>query len=174
MIQDSTSFAGSIDRYFKLLITCIFLNKTLGDRAIPQLRRFLQAYPEPRPLSESSYEDIKPFFKNLSLFHRASWLIDFAKEWLIHPPTVEITYQKNGIYRPTFRVRGCQTKGTLANIPVTHGEFSVKITYTSKLVRWRSVLNERKSDQKTKSLSLTWNEEKGGKILRFLHLRIAT
>ena len=75
-------------------MVCIFLNKTRGEHAIPQARRFLKEYPDPELLSKASYEDIQPYFAKLGLFRRAKWFIDLAKKWLLNPPTAGVIHQK--------------------------------------------------------------------------------
>ncbi|KFY31787.1 hypothetical protein V493_00795 [Pseudogymnoascus sp. VKM F-4281 (FW-2241)] len=71
---------------FQLLVVCIFLNKTKGDRAIPAARRLLLQYPKPEILANASYDEIKIYFRDLGLLRRASWLIELSKKWLIDPP----------------------------------------------------------------------------------------
>ncbi|PMD13240.1 hypothetical protein NA56DRAFT_651933 [Hyaloscypha hepaticicola] len=74
------------DQQFQLLVVCIFLNRTKGDRAIPVARRFLDQYPTPEELLTISNATIKVFFEYLGLSGRTAWLIELAKEWLKNPP----------------------------------------------------------------------------------------
>ncbi|OBT40500.1 hypothetical protein VE00_07871 [Pseudogymnoascus sp. WSF 3629] len=71
---------------FQLLVVCIFLNKTKGDRAIPAARSLLLQYPKPEILANASYDEIKIYFRDLGLLRRAWWLIELSKIWLIDPP----------------------------------------------------------------------------------------
>jgi hypothetical protein len=82
------------DQQFQLLVACVFLNRTKGDRAIPVARRFLDQYPTPEELSTASYATIKVFFEHLGLPRRATWLIELAKEWLKNPPQAGRLWQK--------------------------------------------------------------------------------
>ncbi|KFY67381.1 hypothetical protein V496_01572 [Pseudogymnoascus sp. VKM F-4515 (FW-2607)] len=74
---------------FQLLVVCIFLNKTKGERAIPAARRLLIQYPKPEILAKASYDDIKIYFQGLGLPRRARWIIELSKGWLIDPPQAE-------------------------------------------------------------------------------------
>ncbi|KIW32049.1 uncharacterized protein PV07_03624 [Cladophialophora immunda] len=82
------------DSPFQLLIICIFLNKTRGQRAIPAARRFLSQFPDPDHLARAKFEETVLFFKSLGLPYRAGWVIDLAKGWLSQPPKAGVVHQK--------------------------------------------------------------------------------
>ncbi|KAL1969904.1 hypothetical protein VTN77DRAFT_7413 [Rasamsonia byssochlamydoides] len=71
---------------FHLLIVCIFLNKTPGERAIPRARAFLKRFDTPNALAKAKYEEVFPYFKPLGLYRRVQWVIDLARTWCEDPP----------------------------------------------------------------------------------------
>ncbi|OAG37685.1 hypothetical protein AYO21_08048 [Fonsecaea monophora] len=83
------------DHPFQLLVLCIFLNRTRGERAIPAARRFFLQFPDPEHLARAKYDETVLFFRDLGLPRRAGWVIDLAKDWLSQPPKAGVTYQKS-------------------------------------------------------------------------------
>jgi methyl-CpG-binding domain protein 4 len=96
---------------FQLLIVCIFLNKTKGDRAIPQARRFLQKFPDPQSLAQAKYNETVPFFEKLGLLRRAGWVIELAKQWLTDPPVPNVVRKKLYGGKVTFESEVAHLKG---------------------------------------------------------------
>ncbi len=65
-----------------------------GDRAIPQVRRFLQKFPDPQSLAQANYSETVPFFEKLGLLRRTRWVIELAKQWLTDPPVPDVVRKK--------------------------------------------------------------------------------
>jgi hypothetical protein len=96
---------------FQLLIICIFLNKTRGERAIPAARRFLLHYPDPDHLARAKFEETIVFFENLGLFRRAKWVIDLAKGWILQPPKAGVVHRKSFKGKVTVESEVAHLKG---------------------------------------------------------------
>jgi hypothetical protein len=96
---------------FQLLIICIFLNKTPGERAIPAARRFLLHFPDADHLARAKYEETVLFFKSLGLLRRAAWVIDLAKGWLSQPPKAGVVYEKSYKGNVTVKSEVAHLKG---------------------------------------------------------------
>ncbi len=88
---DSTSFGLVQERLsrdpFRLLIACIFLNKTRGSVALPVFYKLLDRYPTPAELAAANQKDVVEIIQHLGLQNqRAKKCINLAKAWLERPP----------------------------------------------------------------------------------------
>jgi hypothetical protein len=84
--QPSNAIYTYVSKY-KVLVTCIFLNKTEAVRARPHLEAFLEKYPSPDALQDADPEAIRTeYFADLGLFRRAYWLVEMASQLLSQPP----------------------------------------------------------------------------------------
>lgn len=81
---------------FKVLVTCIFLNKTPADRAARFIADFLQRYPNPQSIRDVPESDIRSYFNTLGLFRRASWIKNLAEQFVLDPPMPQIMRRKSG------------------------------------------------------------------------------
>jgi len=72
---------------YRVLVTCIFLNKTRAVRARPYLEDFFEEFPTPDMLQHADSKHIqKEYFKHLGLYRRACWLVKMAGQLLRTPP----------------------------------------------------------------------------------------
>lgn len=73
---------------FRLLVACIFLNKTRGAVAMPVFYRLMQDYPSPEDLAGAKHEEIVTYFQHLGLQNqRAKKVKALAAMWCCRPPT---------------------------------------------------------------------------------------
>ena len=72
---------------FRLLVACIFLNKTRGAVALPVFYELIDRYPTPADLAEAEQEDVVEIIQHLGLQNqRAKKCINLAKAWCERPP----------------------------------------------------------------------------------------
>lgn len=72
---------------YRVLVTCVFLNQTPGDRAERFLHAFLRRYPDAEALRRARPEYIKEqYFKTLGLYRRAWNLVKMADQLITNPP----------------------------------------------------------------------------------------
>jgi methyl-CpG-binding domain protein 4 len=68
---------------WKVLIACMFLNKTSGKQVSTVLYKFFSRYPTPTDLQNSNREDVIGIIKPLGLYNkRADMIVHFTKEYL--------------------------------------------------------------------------------------------
>ncbi|MCJ1376868.1 hypothetical protein MMC20_008113 [Loxospora ochrophaea] len=95
----STSFGIVQERLchepFKLLLACIFLNKTRGSVSMPVFFDLISRYQTPEALAEAAQEDIVKIIQHLGLQNqRAATFLKLAKTWLEHPPEKGKRYRR--------------------------------------------------------------------------------
>ncbi|TID27485.1 DNA glycosylase [Venturia nashicola] len=74
---------------FQLLVAVVFLNKTRGKYAIPIFHEVIGAYPTAQALEKADPATLSKIIKPLGLFNqRAATLVNLAKVWNLHPPTM--------------------------------------------------------------------------------------
>jgi len=98
---DSVGSKSADFRQFRVLVTCIFLNKTEAVRARPFLEAFLEEYPTPERLRGADASAIgRTYFKRLGLNRRADWLVRMAEQLIQDPPRPGVfrrkSYQNSG------------------------------------------------------------------------------
>lgn len=72
---------------FRLLLACIFLNKTRGSVALPVFYDLMARYPTPSALAAAKHEDVVDVIHHLGLQNqRANTCINLAKAWLERVP----------------------------------------------------------------------------------------
>ncbi len=72
---------------FRLLIACIFLNKTRGSVALPVFYDLMTRYLTPSALAAARFEDVVAVIQHLGLQNqRANTCINLAKAWLNREP----------------------------------------------------------------------------------------
>lgn len=90
---------------YKVLVTCIFLNKTTNGQARPRLQSFLAQYPSAASLQDATSADILPYFKHLGLYRRADWILELADMLHRDPPQHGVLRRKvNGYDNPVSEV----------------------------------------------------------------------
>lgn len=87
----STSFGLVQERLshdpFRLLVACIFLNKTRGAVALPVFYELMERYPTPADLAVAKHEDVVEIIQHLGLQNqRTKKCINLAKAWCERPP----------------------------------------------------------------------------------------
>ncbi|BES97173.1 unnamed protein product [Nesidiocoris tenuis] len=84
---------------WQLLIATIFLTKTRGKKAIPQLLKFIQRWPKPESLLDADKSEILEFFKPLGLYEvRSNIILRFTREYLFSEWTYPIELHGIGKY----------------------------------------------------------------------------
>ncbi|KAK0770283.1 hypothetical protein LTR75_017953 [Friedmanniomyces endolithicus] len=82
-------------RQFRVLVTCIFLNKTKAVQAEHLLGAFLEEYSTRERLRSADLKDIQErYFKHLGLHRRAGWLVKMADQLLRDHPRPHTLRQK--------------------------------------------------------------------------------
>jgi methyl-CpG-binding domain protein 4 len=72
---------------FRLLLACIFLNKTRGSVALPVFYDLMTRYPTPSALADANFKDVVDVIQHLGLQNqRANTCINLAKAWLEREP----------------------------------------------------------------------------------------
>jgi len=72
---------------FRLLLACIFLNKTRGSVALPVFYDLMSRYPTPSALAAAKHGDVVDVIQHLGLQNqRANTCVNVAKAWLAREP----------------------------------------------------------------------------------------
>jgi hypothetical protein len=72
---------------FRVLVVCIFLNRTRGEVAEPYIDSFFRDYPTVRSVRDAEPQKLlQRYFQSLGMHRRAWWIVDLAREFLEDPP----------------------------------------------------------------------------------------
>lgn len=72
---------------FRVLVACIFLNRTRGDIADPYITSFFEEYPTVETVRDAEpLELLERYFQPLGKHRRAWWVVDLARTFLEDPP----------------------------------------------------------------------------------------
>jgi methyl-CpG-binding domain protein 4 len=82
---------------FRVLVVCIFLNRTRGEIAEPYIASFFEEYPTVESVRDADPRKIlRHFFQPLGMHRRAWWVVDLARVFLEDPPMPMVLRCKTG------------------------------------------------------------------------------
>jgi len=82
---------------FRVLVVCIFLNRTRGEIAEPHIAAFFEQYPTIESVRDADPRKLlQHYFQPLGMHRRAWWVVALAKAFLEDPPRPMVLRCKTG------------------------------------------------------------------------------